>query len=95
MSEMVIDSNGDKTWRNADGLLHRLDGPAIVGADGVRSWFVNGERHRLDGPAFEGADGCNIWCVNNHTYTNFKDFQEAGGLTDDQMCIIRLKYGDI
>lgn len=43
---------GDKIeWRNKEGLLHRLDGPAIEWPNGVKEWYCNGVRHRLDGPA--------------------------------------------
>lgn len=33
----------NKRWRNADGELHREDGPAVEYADGGREWWVNGE----------------------------------------------------
>jgi len=51
--------------------------------------------HRLDGPAFEGHNGDNEWWINDKIYTNFKDFQIAGCLTDDQITILILKYGEI
>jgi hypothetical protein len=51
--------------------------------------------HRLDGPAFESPYGDHAWWINNIHFTNFKDFQAAGNLTDDQMTILKLKYGDI
>jgi len=44
-------------------IRHRLDGPAIEGAEGGKAWYVNGQRHRLDGPAVEGADGGKAWYV--------------------------------
>ena len=50
--------------RNAQGQLHRLDGPAREWADGTKEWYVNGLRHRLDGPAFEGANGTKGWYQN-------------------------------
>jgi hypothetical protein len=55
----------DRTeWRNEEGLLHRLDEPAIEYADGNKAWWVNGKRHRLDGPAIECASGTKCWFVN-------------------------------
>jgi hypothetical protein len=72
MSEMYIDSDGNKRWRNEYGQLHRLDGPAVEWADGEKEWWVNGD-----------------WC------TNFKDFQKAAKLTDNQITILKLKYGEI
>ena len=118
MSKMVIDSDGNKEWRNeysklhrldgpaiewasgsaewyADGRPHRLDGPALVCADGYKEWWVNGKCHRLDGPAVEHASGSTEWWAYGGQCFNFKSFQEAGGLTDDEMCVIRLKYGEI
>jgi len=36
---------------NAEGQLHREDGPAIEWADGVKEWYWAGQRHREDGIA--------------------------------------------
>ena len=38
----VVNDYGDKFWYQ-DGLLHRLDGPAIEWADG-KEWFIEGEQ---------------------------------------------------
>ena len=48
--------------------LHRIDGPAIEGANGYKSWFQNGERHRTDGPAIEWADGHKEWYLNGERH---------------------------
>ena len=56
-----LHKNGDKTWRNSAGQLHRTDGPAIECADGYKWWYLNGQRHRTDGPAIEEADGTKEW----------------------------------
>lgn len=41
-----------------NGVFHRLDGPAFVGADGSTIWLREGKEHREDGPAVENpADG--------------------------------------
>lgn len=34
--------NGDQFWRNEDGKLHRVDGPAREWANGDREWWVQG-----------------------------------------------------
>ena len=35
-------ANGNQHWyKNKKG--HREDGPAIISADGTKSWFINGE----------------------------------------------------
>jgi len=59
-----INSDGIRFWKNADGKLHREDGPAIEYTDGSKSWYLNGELHREDGPAVEFASGARYWCLN-------------------------------
>lgn len=41
-------ADGTKAWRNAEGKLHRLDGPATILASGERRWYVNGILHRTE-----------------------------------------------
>jgi len=53
--------NGNKVWRNEQGQVHRLDGPAVERVDGSKEWYQNGQCHRLDGPAVERADGSKEW----------------------------------
>jgi len=80
----------------ANGEAHRIGGPAKIWEDGDVEWFVNGRLHRIDGPAVECHTANTIWwCIYGKRYYNFKDFQAAGGLSDDEMCILRLKYGEI
>ena len=45
----LIDEYGKKWYLN--GLLHRIDGPAIEWVSGTMEWYQHGARHRLDGPA--------------------------------------------
>ena len=47
--------------RNEKGELHRVDGPAVVGADGFQAWWLNGKRHRADGPAVVYKSGYREW----------------------------------
>lgn len=54
-------NNGDQFWKNEEGLLHRLDGPAVEHADGSKEWCIDGKYHRTDGPAVEYADGYKAW----------------------------------
>ncbi len=58
-----IDCFGSKFWRNRQGKLHRLDGPAAEYIDGEKHWYQNGLRHRLDGPAVEWTNGAKEWWV--------------------------------
>jgi hypothetical protein len=71
MQEQVytVTVNKERTeWRNENGQLHRLDGPAVEMADGYKAWYQNGQRHRLDGPAIEMADGDKHWYQNDQLH---------------------------
>jgi hypothetical protein len=68
-SIMTVDEFRSKIWKNADGYLHREDGPAIEGVDGTKCWYINGRRHREDGPAVECSDGSKIWYINGKFLT--------------------------
>jgi hypothetical protein len=65
LSVGIVLPDGTVEHRNEAGQLHRLDGPAIEGANGSREWYQNGLRHRLDGPAFEGANVDKWWYQND------------------------------
>jgi hypothetical protein len=47
-----INGDGSREWR-LDGL-HRIDGPAFIGADGTMIWYKHGKRHRDIAP--DGTD---------------------------------------
>ncbi len=55
-----IDEHGTKRWFK-DGLLHRLDGPAIIYPEGNIAWYKDGLYHRLDGPAVVWKSGTKFW----------------------------------
>ena len=98
-SELFRNREGDR-WCNVHGYFHRVDGPAVELNNEITQWYIGGLLHRLDGPAVESLlDGvdCVIygWYVNGIECFDFKDFQKAGKLTDDQITILRLKYGEI
>jgi hypothetical protein len=82
MIKMMIDEDGDKIWY--DSSERDIED---VKQSGELCW------HRLDGPAYE-SEGGSTWWLNNEPYTNFKDFQEDAKLTDDQITILKLKYGN-
>ncbi len=60
MASIEYDNGTIKYYQN--GLLHRLDGPAIY-CDSYKAWYQNGQRHRLNGPAIE-FDGHKAWYQN-------------------------------
>ena len=44
LSVGIVLSDGSVEHRDAQGQLHRLDGPAIERANGDKEWYVNGLR---------------------------------------------------
>jgi len=85
-------ADGTKHWYQ-NGQLHRVDGPAIERANGDKFWCQNGKYHRTDGPAVEHTDGYKSWFVNDKRISFPKEFQEATGVSDEDMCVLILKYG--
>jgi hypothetical protein len=57
----TVEPDGSIKYNRSNGLLHRLNGPAIVWADGTEEWWVNGRHHRDDGPAIIGNES-RRWC---------------------------------
>ncbi len=73
-----IDEYGTKKWLNANGGLHREDGPALIYMNNDKVWFKNAKMHRLDGPAVIYACGDKRWYINNEEYDkNDPIFDEA------------------
>jgi hypothetical protein len=50
-----------KEYRNEEGQLHRLDGPAVENSNGDKFWYQNGKLHRVDGPAEEILNVYKAW----------------------------------
>ena len=65
--------NGTTRWRNSQGKIHRINGPAIHYNDGDRAWYLNGNYHRTNGPAYEKPSGTKFWYINgiNYSETNY------------------------
>jgi hypothetical protein len=61
LSREVTDE-GDIVYRNAEGELHREDGPAVILSSGSKIWYRHGKYHREDGPAAEWYNGETWWC---------------------------------
>lgn len=55
----IVDPSA-REWRT-DGLRHRLDGPAMVWADGCHEWWIAGRLHREDAPALIHPNGTQQW----------------------------------
>ena len=54
-----------------------------------------GEYHREDGPAIIYPGRVHLWWINNVYYSSNKSYQQAAGLTDEEMTILVLKYGNV
>jgi len=67
--KVKVQDNGTREWFNLNGLLHRVDGPAIEHANGDKWWYLNDQRHRVDGPAIEHANGNKRWYLNGKKYS--------------------------
>ena len=50
--------------------------------------------HRRNGPAIIYTD-CRFWYVDGSNYKSNKEYQEAANLSDEEMTIIVLKYGNV
>ena len=67
----------------------------FIEGDGVKIWHDSrGQWHRLDGPAFE-VHNYKTWYYHGEGFSSFDDFQKFAKLTNDQITILKLKYGDI
>lgn len=79
------------------GRLHREDGgPALISA-ATKEWRRHGMLHRLDGPAEIIGQEKNgyYWWVCGVPVWSLSEFQEESNCYDDDIIMLRLKYGDI
>ena len=90
-----IDQYGTKRWFNDKNQLHNENGPAIEWISGSIAWWVDGEPHRINGPAYEYADGTKLWYVDGEIYHYNQTYQKAAGISDEDMAMIVLKYGNV
>ena len=68
-SECTTESDGTKIWYSSPCVRHREDGPAYIGHNGDKSWWINGRLHREDGPAIERANGDKEWYLDGEEVT--------------------------
>lgn len=59
MTKIISDDGLYIQYRNDEGKLHNINGPAVINDSNkwllgpIREHWVNGSLHRLDGPAYE------------------------------------------
>ena len=71
-----VDKWGTRHYCNSANQLHRINGPAVLCADGTEFWYQNGLRHRTDGPAIMWPDGRKWWYLNDRSLTE-DEFNQA------------------
>jgi hypothetical protein len=88
--------DGSECWNNKHNKYHRLgDLPAIIHRCGTKEYWVNGRGHRIGGPAVEWDDGGYSWYIRGKLCKSFKEYQKKTKLSDNEITILILKYGDI
>ena len=88
-----VDQDGDLVWVE-NGSYHRLDGPAIIFADGGGfHWRRRGGFHCEVGPALEYLSGKPGWFLDNTKYTFDKWLIATPGLSAEEKVMLKLKYG--
>ena len=93
-TRLKIYSNSDKCWFNSKGDYHNESGPALICSSGV-FWYINGKSHRIDGPADMWTSGSMFWYINGKQYNDNQSYQKAAGISDEDMAMIVLKYGNV
>jgi hypothetical protein len=61
--EARLGIDGSIEWRDEEGELHRVGGPARIFPSGREEWFRHGRLHHTDGPAAIYPDGRRIWFI--------------------------------
>jgi hypothetical protein len=64
----VVKHNNRDIHYYLDGKLHRENGPAIFGIDGLQTWYKHGKVHREDGPAVIYSDGFKQYFLHGKYY---------------------------
>jgi len=93
-AEHIINPKGTHFWR-LNGSLHREDGPAVMYPNGTQFWYKRGKFHREDGPAVIYPSGEQHWFINGNQCLDNTEYQEAANLSDQEMCVIILRYGNV
>lgn len=82
-----------QSWKNENGFLHRIDGPALITYE-TKQWWINGFLHREDGPAIENDDGkkqSKVWYINGYKHRidgpalEFSDGYKEWWINDKQL----------
>lgn len=92
---MVTEPDGTIKWYWR-GDLDNGKGPAIIEPNGNKRWYSRGIMHRIDGPAAVYPNNPpNTWVVYGKRASNFRQFQTMTGLSDEDILLLKLKFGGI
>lgn len=73
-----------------------MDSTYYIGPFGTEYWLdKNNEFHRVDGPAVMYKNGDNHWYVHGVGVDTNKDYQSLANLSDEDMLVIVIKYGNV
>ena len=61
--------DGNKIWKDSDGLLHNHYGPAFIGIHGTEFWYKHGVLHCVSGPAISKPNGVKKWFIDGENFT--------------------------
>ncbi len=71
------------------------EGAWCILSGGSRHYWVNGKYHRIGGPAVIYHDGRYGWNIRGYSFYSNKSYQAAAKLSDEEMLILVIKYGNI
>lgn len=95
-SVRMVDDSGEINWvLPGTAMPHRVDGPAIINPGVCEAWCRYGKYHRTDGPAIIYSSGKVMWFINGRSICSSEEFRRRAKLTNDDMLILTLKYGEI
>lgn len=81
--------NGTKEYRDADGELHRTDGPAYIAAERYEEWYQHGKLHREDGPAITHSDGSKEYWLNDNPFISEEQYKiSLDKLLDQKLTVL-------
>lgn len=70
-------------------------GQVIFRGSDAEYWFFNNHLHRADGPAAMYQSGLIQWWYEGQHIHSAEHFQKVTGISNEEMLILILKYGDI
>lgn len=67
----------------------------MITKSGAEHWYQRGHLHRTNGPAIMNTNGGVFWYINGERIYFNEEYQLRAGLSDEELVMIILKYGNI